>query len=338
MTDTVLHADQVTLERNRGARPLEAMIDVVVPVFNEQESIGPFLKAMDSALVGTAGTRFRFFFVNDGSSDATLSVLEEVVRGRRDVHVISLSRNFGKEAALTAGLDACSGDAAVVIDVDLQDPPALVPEFVARWRDGYDVVVGMRVDRTRDGWAKRVPAEAFYQAFNAISDRPIPINAGDFRLIDRRVVEALKTMRERTRFMKGIFSWVGFPTCALPFERMERSSGMSSMRFRKLWNFALDGMFSFSGVPLKVWSYIGGLGTLLAAAYALFIFVRTVFFGVDVPGYASLMILILVTFSCQMITIGIVGEYVHRIFVEVKQRPLYLVDARLDPDQRDDVA
>jgi glycosyltransferase involved in cell wall biosynthesis len=306
-------------------RKRDPFISLVVPVFNEQEVIDLFLERTSQAL-DDAGLDYEFVFVNDGSSDQTLPMLILLSAENRRVRVIDLSRNFGKEAALTAGIHHVRGDALVPIDVDLQDPPELIPRFVEKWREGYDVVYGVRTRRDEDSWGKRMTAGGFYQIFNRLSQTHIPDNAGDFRLIDRRVVEVLKQLPERNRFMKGLFSWVGFRAASVSYERPARAAGQTKWNLLKLWNFALDGIVSFSTAPLRVWSYIGVIISLLSFIYAVIAVMKVLLFGVDVPGYASLLVVVLFLGGIQLISLGIIGEYLGRLFLETKARPVYVID------------
>ena len=266
--------------------------------------------------------------VDDGSRDQTLEYLIDYHNRYPEIKVISLSRNFGKDIALTAGLENAQGKAIIPIDADLQDPPELIEQLVAKWREGYDVVSGKRRSRQGESWVKKTTANAFYRIISRISSVPIPRDTGDFRLLDRRVVEAIKTMPERTRFMKGLFAWVGFKQTYVLYDRPNRIQGTTKWNYWKLWNFALDGITSFSLVPLKVWSYLGVVLSLLAFTYGSFLIIRTIILGIDVPGYASLMVTILFIGGVQLITLGILGEYLGRIYEETKQRPLYLIRER----------
>ena len=244
----------------------------------------------------------------------------------KNIRIINFSRNFGKEAALTAGLDKARGEAAIPIDVDLQDPPELIKELVARWREGYDVILAKRADRTSDSFAKRVSADLFYKLNGKISNVDIPNNVGDFRLMSKRVVEALKQLPENQRFMKGLFAWVGFKTTVIEYVREKREAGQSSFNGWKLWNFALDGITSFSTLPLRIWLYIGALVSFLSFLYGSFIILKTLIFGVDLPGYASLAVIMLFLGGIQLIGIGILGEYIGRIYSESKRRPSYIIE------------
>ncbi|WDI32413.1 glycosyltransferase family 2 protein [Hyphococcus flavus] len=314
------------LIRPRPSRPL---ISVVVPCYNEEEAVGVFSAAISETL-SVADFGYEIVFIDDGSSDKTREALIALAQHEQKVRVIALSRNFGKEAALTAGLDHARGDAVVVMDADLQDPPALIMAFVEKWREGFDVVYGARADRARDTFAKRLSAEGFYRFFNRISKIKLPDDAGDFRLMDRRVVKAIKSLPERSRFMKGLFAWAGYSTIGVPYARPERAAGETKFSFWRLWNFALDGIVSFSTAPLRIWSYVGVVIALLSFAYASFIILRTLLTGVDVPGYASIVVLILFFGSVQLISVGVLGEYIARLFTEVKRRPIYLVDEVYD--------
>jgi len=313
--------------KRKALRPAktDTHITILVPVYNEEEAITPFLNAVCPRLDAEL-CRYTITFINDGSQDNTLGLLLAAAKSNAQISVINLTRNFGKEAALTAGLDQCDADAVIVMDVDLQDPPQLISQFIAHWREGYDIVYGKRVARKTDSFLKRWTAKKFYQAFNSVSSVEIPDNVGDFRLIDRRVVEAMGTLKERNRFMKGLFAWVGYPAIAVPYERPRREAGATKFGFGRLWNFALDGIFGFSTFPLKAWTYFGLCVAFGAALYAGIIFIRTLVFGIDVPGYASLMIAVLAMSSAQLISLGIIGEYLARITLETKQRPNYLIE------------
>jgi len=299
-------------------------LSIVAPCYNEQAVLDLFFERIEAELA-SLGLDYEIVCVNDGSRDHTLAVLLANRLRNPRIKVINLARNFGKETALSAGLDAVSGDMVAPIDVDLQDPPELIAQFIAAWENGADVAYGVRVDRSADSFLKRLTAQGFYKAFNRLSDVALPYNAGDFRLMDRRVVDVLRQLPERNRFMKGLFAWVGFRQEAIPYARPERAAGTSSWRYWKLWNFALDGITSFSTAPIRVWSYVGLAAGVTAVAFAAAIVLRTLFFGRDVPGYPSLMVVILMSFGLQMLAIGALGEYVARIYQEVKGRPLYVV-------------
>jgi glycosyltransferase involved in cell wall biosynthesis len=308
-------------------------LSLVVPFYNEEEAVKLFFERI-VPVMDSLRLRYEIVCVNDGSRDNTLAMLAAAtVRHPGIVRVIDLSRNFGKEAALTAAIDHAVGRAVIPIDADLQDPPEVIPELVARWREGNEVVLAIRADRSSDTWLKRKTAEWFYRFIDHISDVDIPANAGDFRLMDRRVVDAMQLLPERARFMKGMFAWVGYKTTTVTYARAPRSAGSSKLRFWRLWNFALEGIVSFSSLPLRIWSYLGFGLALVAALYTLVVVVKTIAFGVDVPGYASIIVLLLVSSALNMIGLGIVGEYVARIFVEVKSRPIYLVRERIGLDR-----
>jgi polyisoprenyl-phosphate glycosyltransferase len=303
-----------------------AVLSVVVPLYNEESNVDYLFERLTQVLV-SLNLSYELICVNDGSRDRTLDKLLAHHHQDSAVKVINLSRNFGKEVALTAGLDHASGDAVIVIDADLQDPPELISDLVAKWREGYDMVYATRRSRHED-WLKRFTAESFYRVIGNISQISIPANTGDFRLLDRRVVDAIKQLPERTRFMKGLFAWVGFKQASVLFDRPQRYKGKSSWNYWRLWNFALDGITSFSLMPLKIWSYVGAVLSFLAFIYASFLVIRTLIRGVDVPGYASLMVAILFLGGVQLITLGFLGEYLGRVYEEVKGRPLYLVRDR----------
>lgn len=301
------------------------MLTLIVPVFNEEEAIKPFLEAINYHLVDLAAD-LEILFIDDGSTDQTRAEMQRARESDKRVRYIRLSRNFGKEAAMTAGLDHASGDAIIPMDVDLQDPPQLIHEFLRLWQEGYHTVYGLRTAREEDSRGKRVTAGLFYRIFNWLSHTAIPENAGDYRLIDRRVVEVLKQMPERNRFMKGMFAWTGFSSIGVEYSRPARHAGQTKWNAWKLWNFALDGLTSFTTWPLRVWSYVGVSVATLSLLYMLYIIARTVILGVDWPGYASLMSAILFFGSVQLISIGVLGEYIGRLYIEVKNRPVYLIE------------
>ena len=307
-------------------------LSIVAPMHDEAEVLGAFFERIDAA-TSALGVEVEIICVDDGSRDATLAAL--AVRSARDpkVKVIALARNFGKEAALTAGIEAASGDMVAPIDADLQDPPELIAEFVKLWEEGYDVVYGARSDRSSDTALKRGSARLFYNIFNSVSDLAIPESAGDYRLMDREVVEALKLLPERNRFMKGLFAWVGFRQIGVPYVRPTRAAGASSMGYLRLLHFAIDGITSFSTAPLRVWTVLGLAAAAGAIGYAVFLVIRTLIVGRDAPGYASLMVVVLLGFAVQMIAFGVLGEYVGRLYQEVKGRPIYIVRAKVGFDR-----
>ena len=300
---------------------------ILVPVLNEEDAILPFIERVEVVLSKLTGYSYDYLFLDGGSTDRTAEVLKEARRKNDRVKIITLSRSFGKEASLFCGLKYATGDAVIPMDVDLQDPPEVIPAFLAKWQEGYDVVYGTRQSRNDESWLKQLTARAFYRAFNAISERPIPKDTGDFRLVSRRVAQAVLQMPDRTQFMKEMFHWVGFRSCAVLYERPERSVGVSKWNYWKLWNFALDGLTASSTLPLRMWTYFGLVFGSCACIYATFIVLRTVLYGVDVPGYASLLCFILFFGAMQMIASGIQGEYIGRILKEVKRRPQYIIDS-----------
>ena len=308
-------------------------LSLIVPVLNEDASIFGFL-ARVRPILAQVGLSYEIIFVDDGSTDETVAIVTAEAERDDRIRLVRLSRNFGKEAAMTAGLDWSSGAGVIPIDVDLQDPPELIADFVRHWHEGYDVVYGQRVDRAGDSGTKRLTAGLFYRIFNAVAASPIEANVGDYRLMNRAAVDATLLLRERNRFMKGLFAWVGFRKIAVPYQRPERAIGTSKFNYWRLWNFALDGITSFSTTPLRLWTYVGLLVALAAVAYTLMIVIRTFFFGSDVPGYASLMVVILMLGAVQMISLGILGEYIGRLYIEAKGRPIYLVQAAVGFDDR----
>ena len=317
-------------DRRKSAVP---MISIVVPVKDEEESIFAFVERVGPILDKICRAEpWEILFVDDGSSDATLAVIAAANLAEPRVRALSLSRNFGKEAALSAGLDHALGRAVVPMDVDMQDPPEVLGEMVARWREGYDMVFGVRRCRASDSFAKRSTAGLYYRAHNALTADKIPENAGDFRLLDRKVVDVLKAMPERNRFMKGLFAWAGFRQAAVEYDRVERTTGTTKFNYWKLWTLALDGITSASTVPLRIWSYVGAAFAFVALAYAAFIVSRTLLFGNAVPGYASIMVSVLFLGGMQLLSLGILGEYVGRILTEAKGRPLYVVRETIGGD------
>jgi len=310
-------------------------LSLVVPAYNEQEVLPAFHRRATAALEGLE-LPYEIIYVNDGSGDNTMSVLSELQRQDNHVVVIGLSRNFGKEIALTAGLDHSRGEAVVVIDADLQDPPELMGELVRKWREGYDVVYARRTRREGETFLKRVTAHMFYRIISRVSRVQLPQDTGDFRLLSRRVVVALSTLREQHRFMKGLFAWVGFAQTAVPYRRDPRAAGKTKWNYWKLWNFALEGITSFTIAPLKIATYVGLAVAAGAFLYASIIVYKTVVHGDPVRGYPSLMVTVLFLGGVQLLFIGVIGEYLGRIFNEAKGRPLYFVAQLLglDPSGR----
>ncbi|WP_179403516.1 glycosyltransferase family 2 protein [Burkholderia guangdongensis] len=298
---------------------------VVVPVYNEDRLLAAFHERLCAALAMLGDVRAEIIYVNDGSTDGTLPVLRALQAGDRDVSIVNLSRNYGKEIALSAGLDYANADATIVIDADLQDPPELIPEFIRIWRQGFDVVYGRRMSRAGETMLKRASAYAFYRVIHALSRVSIPQDTGDFRLLSRRAVEALRQLPEQHRYMKGLFAWIGYPQTALPYEREARAAGTSKFNYARLWHFAIEGITSFSIAPLRLASWVGVCVALAAFGGAIAIVYRTLIHGNPVAGYPSLMVTLLFLSGVQLIGLGIVGEYLGRMFNEAKRRPLYFL-------------
>lgn len=309
-------------------------ISLVIPCYNEEDVLNNLFSELETIASGLPAYQFEFVFIDDGSKDGTLSLLMAFLARDKRVVIVELSRNFGKESALSAGLQQASGDAVIPLDSDLQDPPELIGQMIEKWEDGAEVVLARRVSRSTDSLAKRVTAGLFYKFHNSISSVKIPENVGDFRLMDRVVVDQINALPERLRFMKGIFAWVGFHAVTVDYARPVRSAGSSKFSGTRLWNFALEGITSFSSVPLKIWSYLGVITAILSLCYGVFIAIRTLVYGIDVPGYASLLVFILFFGSFNLIGIGILGEYIGRIYLETKARPLYVMRRchRADPN------
>ncbi|BBC41706.1 glycosyltransferase [Photobacterium damselae subsp. piscicida] len=302
-------------------------LSLIVPVYNEEESIETFIGAINTRLASIR-SHIDIVFINDGSSDNTRTVIENQIRQDDSITLVNLAKNFGKEAAMTAGLNYVEGDAAVILDVDLQDPPELILEFVRLWQTGeYDTVYGVRVDRSHDTFMKRFTAGGFYRFFNLLSSGTrLPENVGDFRLIDRSVIEAIKQLPERNRFMKGLLAWSSFRSIGVDFQRPERCAGDTKFNYWKLWNFAVDGIFSFTAWPLRVWGFIGLGISFLSFIFLIYVLISALFFGIHTPGYASTISVVLFLGGIQLISLGVIGGYISRIYVEVKQRPIYLIE------------
>jgi polyisoprenyl-phosphate glycosyltransferase len=307
-------------------------LSVVVPIYNEEAVLPEFHRRLSAVLDGVQ-VDAEIVYVNDGSGDGSMAFLVKLHDSDPRVAVVDLSRNFGKEVAMSAGLDHADGDAVVVIDADLQDPPELISDMLEAWQEGYDVVLMRRVTRAQESWLKKATARAFYRAISSIGTIDIPANVGDFRLLSRRAVTALSRFPERSRFMKGLFAWIGFPCRAIDYNRDPRHAGETKWNYWRLWNFALEGITSFSAVPLKIASYVGCATSLVAFAYGVFVIGKTFLFGDPVRGYPTLVVLVLFLGGLQLMALGIIGEYLARMFIEVKQRPLYLV-ARMLPAAR----
>lgn len=309
--------------------PDAPVLSLVVPMYNEAAGLQNFFDVVQTVL-SRMNVTYEIICVNDGSKDATLAALVGIAAKDQRVKVIDLTRNFGKEAALTAGLDAAIGAAIIPIDADLQEPPELLPEMVALWKQGYDVVLAKRSDRSSDAPIKRNLASIYYWIIKNMSDSDIPKNVGDFRLMDRRVVEALKKLPERTRFMKGLFAWLGFRQTTLEFVRPARAAGNSSQSFAKLVRLALDGLISFTTLPLRIWTYVGITTATAALIYMIYVLIKTFIFGISTPGFATLAVGMFFFNGLILINMGILGEYISRIYNEVKARPIYLVRERIN--------
>ncbi len=301
-------------------------LTVVVAAYNEAEAL-PMLHPRIVAALAQAGVDGRVLYIDDGSRDGTWPAMRAIAADDRRVSLLRLSRNFGKEAALTAGLDHVDAGAALILDADGQDPPELIPQFVAKWREGYDDVHGTRVLREGEGWLKRATAHGFYRVIGRLSKTPIPQDTGDFRLLSARALAALRQLRERHRFMKGLFGWIGFNPIAIPYAREPRAAGRSKFGFWKLWNFALEGITSFSTAPLRAATYLGLVTALVAFVYAVWIVLKALWWGDAVAGWPTMMAVILFLGGVQLIALGLIGEYLGRLYEESKQRPLYLVDS-----------
>lgn len=323
MVDIYMEKEIHYLSNRSNRKEKLSMISFVVPVYNESEMIVLFVERMRQVFEDKY--KIEIIFVNDGSSDNTLDCLLKEQLHYSSIRVVDLSRNFGKEPALSAGLQIAKGQVIIPIDVDLQDPPEIVFEMIERWKEGYEVVLGRRIKRDADSWFKRVSANMFYRIHNKISRPNIPENVGDFRLLDRKVLEAINELPESNRFMKGIFSWVGFRTAYVEYSRPERVAGKSKFNGWKLWNFAIEGITSFSTVPLRIWTYIGFMISVISIAFAIFMIIKVIIQGIDIPGYASMMVAITLLGGLQLIGIGVIGEYLGRTYFEAKRRPVFVI-------------
>ena len=310
------------------ARPARRLITVVVPAFNEAAGLERLLTRLRPVLEGL-GFDWEIIFVDDGSNDGTRDKLKHLNANEPNVKGLVLSRNFGKENAMAAGLRYAKGDAVVVMDADLQHPPELIATFVTLWNEGYDIVYGQRLDRAADSLAHRWGARVYYAAFHKLTRTALPAGAGDFRLLDRKAVNAINTMGERARFTKGLYAWIGFRSRGVPFQVPARSAGKSRWRPRELLRFGIDGLASFTTIPLKVWSYVGLLISLFAFCYAMIFLIKTLIYGTDVPGFPTLVISVMFFAGVQLLSLGILGEYLGRVYEEVKGRPLFLVAEEL---------
>jgi glycosyltransferase involved in cell wall biosynthesis len=310
-------------------------VSVVAPAYNEQEVLGEFHRRVTTVLAGL-GCPYEIVLVNDGSRDDTLALMHALRDRDSHLTVVDLSRNFGKEIALSAGLDHTKGDVVVILDSDLQDPPELIPAMLDIWREGYDVVYGVRTERDGETWLKKTTAKYFYRLIKRVSRVDIPKDTGDFRLMTRRAVDAVGRLREEHRFMKGLFAWIGYPSTPILYKRDRRAAGTTTWNYWNLWNFALEGITSFTVAPLKVATYFGLSVAIVSLLYAAVVIWKALVFADPVRGYPSLMAVILFLGGVQLISVGLLGEYVGRIFNEVKQRPLYLVNRLLSSDLQAD--
>lgn len=304
------------------------LLSIVAPAFNEQDSLREFVSRIE-AVMTSAAIQYEIVFVNDGSTDKTMPVMQDLQSTSRNITVVNLSRNFGKEIAMTAGLAHAAGDAIVIIDTDLQDPPELIPKMVEDWADGYDVVYAQRVARDGETWLKKATARLFYLAVRRMGPAPIPENVGDYRLMSRRFVDTLLQLPESHRFMKGLYAWVGYKQKAITYNRDPRYRGETKFNYWKLWNFAIEGITSFTIAPLKVATYLGLLVASLAFFYSNFILLKTLIFGDPVQGFTTIMVTMLLLSGVQLVVLGIIGEYLGRVFDETKRRPLYIVESVL---------
>lgn len=302
--------------------PRPRLLSIVCPAYNEQENLDVFFIAIEAAMLAI-GQPFEIVFVNDGSSDTTLDIMMRLRAAKGRVAIVDLSRNFGKEIATTAGLDQAKGDAVVVIDADLQDPPEVIAQMIEGWREGYDVVYARRRERHGDGPIKRFTASLFYKIIHRIGSVEVPENVGDFRLMSRKAVEAVCSMREHHRFMKGIFAWVGFPSKAITYDRAPRAGGTTKWNYWRLWNLSIEGITSSTLAPLKFSTYFGFATAVAAFLAGLFYVVKTLIFGDPVPGFPTLVVIVLLLGGIQLMTLGVIGEYLGRVFNETKGRPLY---------------
>ena len=301
-------------------------ITIVVPVYDEESNIEFFYKSLKKVIFNNEN--YEILFINDGSTDNTLDEIKKIGKEDKRVKFINFSRNFGKESALTAGIEFAKGDCLIPIDVDLQDPPHLIIKLIENWEKGYDVVLAKRINRHSDSFLKRVTAYIFYKFFNNLSEIKIPENVGDFRLIDRKVINALKKLPETNRFMKGLFAWIGFNTIVIEYERPTRKRGSTKFNAFSLIKLALEGLTSFSVEPLRIWAYLGLFFSTSSFVYAFYILFRTVVYGIDTPGYASIIIGILFIGGLQLLGIGIIGEYIGKIYSESKRRPPFIVSSK----------
>ena len=298
-------------------------LDIVIPIHNEEGNLRKLVSSLDKVLISFD---YNVIFIDDGSTDNSIELLNEICQDQPNILYIQLSRNFGKEAAIYAGLSYCSSDCCVIMDADFQDPPELITTMIQEWEKGFHVVSAARKLRKGDTFLKRLTAWCFYKVINVLSPTKLQYNVSDFRLLDTKVIKSILSMKERCRFTKGMLSWVGFKQTKIYYDRPERYEGTSSWGYWKLWNYALEGIFSFSNFPLKIWTYLGLIVSISSFSYLLFIIINVLFYGIDVPGYASVICVILFFNGILLMNLGIFGEYLSRIYTEVKQRPFYIVE------------
>lgn len=301
---------------------MSPILSIIVPAYNEAAVINQCHQRI-SAVMQKIAQPYEIIYVDDGSQDDTLAILNQLRQQDKHISIVDLSRNFGKEIAMSAGLDHCIGDAVILIDADLQDPPELIPQLIAEWHNGYDVVYAQRNKRQGESWLKKKSAESFYRLLGHLSKVAIPKNTGDFRLLSRRAVDALKTLNENHRYMKGLFAWIGYPQKAVLYDRDPRAGGQTKWNYWRLWNFAIEGITSFSDVPLRVSTYLGFVTALGAFLYGLFMISSTLLFGNPIDGYPSIIVIMLFLGGVQLICLGVIGEYLGRTYHEAKRRPLY---------------
>lgn len=307
-------------------RPAPELISIVCPCYNEEEGLDGFVTRLREAMAA-GGHRYEIVFVNDGSRDGTLAKMVQLAETEGNISVVNLSRNFGKEIALTAGLCHAAGDAVVVIDADLQDPPEVIDAFVQSYREGFDIAYGRRVERQGDSWVKKATARGFYRMMRQLGPVPLPENVGDFRLMSRRTVDALLQLPEAHRFMKGLFAWIGYPSVAVDYVREPRFAGTTKWNYGKLVNLSIEGITSFTTAPLRLTTYLGFLIALVAFLGGGFYFVRTILYGDPVEGFPTLFLTVLFLGGTQLLALGVIGEYLGRVFNETKRRPLFLIES-----------
>jgi glycosyltransferase involved in cell wall biosynthesis len=316
----------LTEQRQQALQNKTLYISCIIPVYNEEAVVDAFFTKLQ-ALLRTLTTHFEIVVIDDGSTDQTLTKLLKLPK-EFHIKLLSLSRNFGKESALTAGLEHCSGDVAIILDSDFQHPLDVIPLFLKNWAEGYEMVYGIRKNRDNESSLKRNFARLFYWTMAKITNVGIPNNAGDFRLLDRKVIDSLNQFQERSRFMKGLYAWVGFKSIAVPFKVQNRAAGKSAWGLRRLTELALTGITSFSDIPLRVWGFIGFIISLISLVYAIYIVSVTLVYGADLPGFPSIIVAVMFFGGIQLLSIGILGEYIARIFTEVKQRPQYIIEKK----------